>query len=764
MKLAIRQLVERAEPQLTSGIAHALGRRHNDLDEVQQARGGALILYGRCHENSRAIQQLAERFDSLGSDDEYSGYVAALLAEVAVADGSFHTVLDRKERLEEAAEGSDTSIGLRIRAALGDAGVEEVWHNLIREAESLRFPAAVGTYLCLRGARWCAWNGDSDRAETLYRLAMKLGSDAGLDLDIENALWSLTCLYTLRDPSEELVRNKPYGAMSMEGLHSYVKVNSRTKQRSYQYLVHGQLPDAHLWARYRLLESIRGGSLGNEIESHVILARIYDQSEEPLNALEHAILGGSQKLVKELAQKISEWPDYLPSLLVNKAPWVRRAAVIALEHVGDFAPPEVARGLVCELLDRLHTDSEDAHLAPALLNALASTILEATHEDIERLTPILERAAVRSPGRFRITDPGVLTLASRLYRFRPKFRTQAASVLAEMAVGGSSGEWRRALDACGDDTEELMEAMKLVVEHADVELVVGPLSELRQLTPATRDLWTRRLQFVENYPLGKRSGHTIGPRFDVSEEFLREQDEKEALQYIDKLVAIGKNEEEPVGNRAGALAAAYDVIDLLSDSEKTQIFERVRPLLEQPIKVSDRDQFEAGTQHPLSRFQINLGNASNVRESAGWLLARAATSPEEYSLVIEFALNGIRSDDKALEDTGSSLLTLQNLASDKVQLGELAKHKNPLVRCKVVWMPDMQTAPDIGIFEELASDPDRRVRLAVVQAISSVHSMDSDTYERIRERLKADPSAFVRASASTLPKQWSPSTHELLLK
>ncbi|MCY4654598.1 MAG: HEAT repeat domain-containing protein, partial [Dehalococcoidia bacterium] len=347
---------------------------------------------------------------------------------------------------------------------------------------------------------------------------------------------------------------------------------------------------------------------------------------------------------------------------------------------------------------------------------------------------------------------GVLTLASRLYRFRPKFRTQAASVLADMAVGGRSGEWRRAVNACGDDTEELMEAVKLVAERADAEHVVDSLVKLRQKTPDTCELWTRRLQFVEDYPLEKRTSYTIGPSFDVSEEFLREQGETVALQYIDKLVTIGNNAEEPVGNRAAALEAAYDVIDLLSDSEKTQVFERVRPLLEQPIKVSDKDRFEAGTQHPLSRFQINFGNASDVQESASWLLARAATNPEECSLVIEFALNGIRSGDKALADAGSSLLTLQNLASDRVQLGELAKHKNPSVRCKAVWMPVMQATPDINIFEELASDPDRIVRLAVVQAISSVHSMDPDAYDHLRENLKADPSAFVRASASTLPR------------
>ena len=50
----------------------------------------------------------------------------------------------------------------------------------------------------------------------------------------------------------------------------------------------------------------------DELESHAILARIYHQSNEPLDALEHAVLGGSQKLVKELAPKVKEWPAFLP--------------------------------------------------------------------------------------------------------------------------------------------------------------------------------------------------------------------------------------------------------------------------------------------------------------------------------------------------------------------------------------------------------------------------------------------------------------------
>ena len=75
-----------------------------------------------------------------------------------------------------------------------------------------------------------------------------------------------------------------------------------------------------------------------ELEAYEVLARIYDKSDEPLYALEYAILAGSQKLVKELAPQISIWPEFLPELVVSRAPWVRRTAVVALEHVGDVAP------------------------------------------------------------------------------------------------------------------------------------------------------------------------------------------------------------------------------------------------------------------------------------------------------------------------------------------------------------------------------------------------------------------------------------------
>ena len=443
MQLAIRDLCERAEPKITPEVANGLEGLHKQVDEVRQLRGSALVHFGRCHEYAGELEKLAECFDSLGAVDEFAPVIAALLAEAALADGALQTVLDRRESLRKAAADGNAQIGLRIRAALGDAGGPDLWLNLINEAESLRFTSAEGTYVCLRGARWCAWNGRLDKAESLYRLAMKLGSEADLDLDVENALWSLTVLYSLGDLSLEHLKELNETnrmALSIEGSRSYVRLNSRTQRRSYQYLANRQLPAAHLWAQYRLLESIRSGCLMAELESHAILARIYGQSDEPLNALEHAVLGGSQQLVKEFARKLSEWPEFLANMVTSRAPWARQCALLALEYVGDLAPPTIARELVPELLHQLREDSDDVRIAPTLLTALGAIVLEANDENVRQFMPIVERAAAREPETYRLTDPGVMTLAARLYRFRPNFKRHAAALLGEIALGSHTGE------------------------------------------------------------------------------------------------------------------------------------------------------------------------------------------------------------------------------------------------------------------------------------------------------------------------------------
>ena len=189
MQLAIRELWVRAEPKLSSEVAAGVKELHKEVDAIRQARGSALIHFGNCHEYSGELEKLAECFDNLGPDDDLAPTIATLFAEAALADRAFQFVLDRKESLHRAAMRGNTEIELRVRAALGDAGFSDVWNDLIKRASSLRFPPAEGTYLCLRGARWCAWNGELDKAQMLYRLATKLGSEAGLDQDVENSLW-----------------------------------------------------------------------------------------------------------------------------------------------------------------------------------------------------------------------------------------------------------------------------------------------------------------------------------------------------------------------------------------------------------------------------------------------------------------------------------------------------------------------------------------------------------------------------------------------
>ena len=365
--------------------------------------------------------------------------------------------------------------------------------------------------------------------------------------------------------------------------------------------------------------------------------------------------------------------------------------------------------------------------------------------------PVLERLAAREPGTYRLSDPGVLTIVGRLYRFRPILRQQAAAILGEMAVSGKTGAWSRTINECGDETGELIEAVERVAERDTLDLA-DRLADLGHPTAATRALWSQRLQFVAEHPLGQRAEHIIGPRYDVPADFLREQDAAVVNRYVDKLVAIGSDHEERVINRAAALEAASDVMDMLPHDEKRQLFGRVQPLAEQPTQISKMDHYDARSQHPLRRFRISFGSEPDVRAAAGWFLGRAAADPDECSVVIRVALAWIRSGDPELERTGAWLLTLSDPSSSGVRSEELANHANPSVRQISLRMPDMLGSPNAATLEQLASDPDRGVRIRVVYALPSVQSTDSDAYERIRARLNADPSAIVRAYASTLQR------------
>ena len=173
-----------------------------------------------------------------------------------------------------------------------------------------------------------------------------------------------------------------------------------------------------------------------------------------------------------------------------------------------------------------------------------------------------------------------------------------------MAVGAHTGEWSHALYECGKDTgDSLKHSSALRVVSSLISLARS--SELGHLNVATRALWSQRLKFVDDYPLGSRSRVEIRPPYDVRVQFLREQDTAVVVRYVDKLVSIGSNVGEPAINREDALAAAGNVVDVLPVREKQKVFGRVRTLVEEPIQISKLDQYEATTQHPLSRFRVS---------------------------------------------------------------------------------------------------------------------------------------------------------------
>ena len=744
MGQAVRELYERAVPRLSPGVSSGLRELDGEVDQMRQARGAAVRSFGRWHEDAEALGELAESFDTLDPEDPYAPFIAVLLSEAAVADRAFQVVLDRQVSLRSAGDRGERTIALRAQLALADAGVSEIRSTLLSEAESFRLPAREGAYVCLRSARWYSWNGELERAEQLYRLAIKLAGEAGLDLDVENALWSLMPLYTV-ERYEELAETNEL-ALSIQGSHSYVRVNSRTREQTFRNLANHEMPNAHLWSRHRLLESIRSGCLLDELESHGILARVYGESGEGLAALEHATLGGSTDKIKDLAE-VGIWPEFLADLVRSPAPWVRSAALAALERVGDSAPRWVARQLAHEFIAELEQAADDMRVAPALFQALQAVVLEATESDLDRLMVVLERDAPREPGSYRLTDPGVGMVAARIYRFRPALRRGAAAILGQMAVGSHTNDWARALRECGEDVDELIKAFESTAEDRETDLA-GVLSDLGHLNAATLSLYSKRLRFVDDHPLGARQRLELYVRYDIPLSFLREQGDSVTQRYVEKLVAIGRNPDEAIVNRSAAFESAAAVVDLLPDDKRSAIFAVVRALSESGTEVSDVDQHHARTLHPLSRVRLAFGSVTDVRVAAFWLLARTAVEATERDMVLEMAWSWIRSSDDSLQEGGATALSLRDISVTGDGSAELAQHENPWVRQAAAELASRREDPDVEVLELLVRDPHPQVRIRVAYALQQIRDTAPDAYERIRGHLVADQSALVRSVAA----------------
>ncbi len=757
IELAVRNLVEQAEPQLFPGVASALGDLHDAVDETRQARAAAIRSFEQWYEHPQSLKDLAQWFDTLGPNDEYAPIIAMFVTEAAVADREFGVVLDRVECLQHASERCDKSgdkqkqTALRINLAMVDAGAKGTGKDLIRQAELLELPAQENAYVLLRAARKAAWEGELERAERQYRMALKLAAEANLDLDVEKALWSLTALCTIRTIEPDSVerfrecRRTNQLALSIQGSRSYVAMNPRTRERAFMHLVNEQLPDAHLWTRFRLIEAIRSGSLMDEFDSRALLARLYAQSKEPVTALEQGLLGGDYNQIKEISSQLEVWPDYLTNMVSSPALWVWRGTLIAVEQLGDLAPIETSRRLARMLIKQLQENADSKWTAPATIQALQAVVLEADESDLEQLMPVLEQLAPREPNTYKLTDPGSGMVAARLYRFRPAFRKGAATVLVEMTVGNPNNRnLKRALGECGDDLSELIAAFERVAEQEGRDFA-DPLFDLGHLNDAARVHWANRLQLVEQYPLCKRSSYDIGTRYDISRQFLEEQGDEVANRYVQKLVEIGSNCHEPSMNRAHALKSAAITVELLSTGRKKELFGLVKPLTDPETKISATDEYEAGTLHPLSRFQISLGNVADVRAAALHMLAHCAMGSKNRAHVIAMAQRWLGAELEVLQRTGATVLSLPHLSSSDVRITDLADHSNPRVRQVAIDLPNMRQCPDPAVLDRLASDPDKWVRMQIAHSLTWLRDAVPDAYERIGSLLSCDQSGVVRA-------------------
>lgn len=81
------------------------------------------------------------------------------------------------------------------------------------------------------------------------------------------------------------------------------------------------------------------------------------------------------------------------------------------------------------------------------------------------------------------------------------------------------------------------------------------------------------------------------------------------LRFIEYCMALAEDETEPSPNRADGMEGVALLARFVEDSTRDALFERTMPLARLDLPPTKVDQM-LGSTHPLSPFQVNIGNGA----------------------------------------------------------------------------------------------------------------------------------------------------------
>jgi hypothetical protein len=746
---AIRD-IEASSSAIAPGVSHRMHESVGQVGRELQLRHQAVVGRELWRDQSQAgLDQMLGAFEELDEmRSSAAGLVGLWVAECSLTDQKLGFIQGLAERLERSVQAIDRMSFTRLRLVLAE--LRSNWIDLLRLAETGQLGAAEGGLVMSRYGRWLAWNGQPEEARDAYRKAIPMLLRAELLGDASEALSSIVAILSRYGPVEEMSETHAM-ARAFDGQH--LLIAGDTLRSALEALRTSKLPHAHDRLREYLRQVILSGHLSPELYGRELMGDVLARANEQGVALVNYIAAGERDIAVGLAEAAQA---RLPFDLEQPigAPWALATQLAVLSANGDLVSEGDAQRMFPALL-RYRLGVRQSGFGPRVSteadNAIAALSFQLARDQVETLLDVYEPLIEREATRYRPSDRSIVQLLIAAYRLHPDLSGRAfTDLLACLGQANIGHEAIGVVVGFVAERSELGASLVALGETGNREAIVAlAFAGIRHRLVREQALQRYRRVMGVKPPI---PGEPIAmlESFEIDAVFVRQLSRQHRERLARKLVTVANSTAYFEPHRASALGGLLNIAAVLSRDGRSALL----PLILEAPNASTANQpmgeVLASASHPLSRFRINLGEEESAVDR---LTVAAALSTDRNSseavteLLLPFLYGkSARNIRLALR----ALMRIEISIRPSLDLNAQAHYPDPDVRSDVAaYLCQLPIAP-VGLIERLATDANRKVRVAIALNLRRLSDRESALAGRLREQLLNDSSAHVRIAAAGL--------------
>jgi hypothetical protein len=701
----------------------------------------------------------------------------SIAAEGATALGERQLVADVSGQLRHVADScAEANLRIRLRLVVAEATDDEgLWASLLSDAApgSGRCSLQDSALTHARRGRYLFWSDRSEAAAAEFRFGVERGCRARIWDDA--AAWcrsiirvhsrasmvNFTEMDNLRQQSRAITASGR-GALRVQAYDPEVAA----LQDLLEAAVGRKRPRAaRAELRRYLRDSVASAHLEDEIQAHILMGRMYQQSGHLERAVGHYIVVGSADDCREIAAQLSGYFDCRGESRALQ--FQRRAAAFgAAAGEADLIPDHLVNDWATSAIAEARRHDGRPIGADVWLEAyklLARLSIRLPNELVDQLLSDMDRLLPRQRHHYTHADKQIAAILVGLCAGKPEIHAQIAQRVA------------LAFEVADDIAENLIvhfdvlePVYRLIEEH--LQTLVGPceiedFGKVRNATEVLVRLGNRSnevIQAAESFVARELAApptysanhisHVAGKSDTATIATCLSADRQIALARHFADHALDENDIED--NRALFAGAIVPLADILPTEVRNELFDSLfRLAVGSDEPVSQFDAWERRFADPFAPFHIERV-PGDLRRQLALTLAILAADGQRRRLVSHAAQLLLRTGESqdALAFARATYQLNRFGFSIELPWRTMALSNDPEMRLLAATVfPTSTEEMDFEATESLARDPDTNVRIAVAESLAARGHLGSVGIEELTQILQTDPNYRVRRRLQVRP-------------